>query len=112
MATIATINIGAIANDDTGTSLRDGGGIINSNFTAVNGELVAATAQAAANLASINGLGTLSALSTVGAAQITAGAVGTAALANVGVTTAKIALLAVDTAQLANDGVTQAKMGL
>lgn len=56
------------------------------------------------------GLGALAVLSTVGASEITDGAVGTAELANAAVTTAKIADANVTTAKIADNNVTTAKI--
>ncbi len=41
MATITQVNIGTTADDNTGTTLRDGGNLLNQNDAAINAELVA-----------------------------------------------------------------------
>ncbi|MGI9494211.1 MAG: hypothetical protein ACR2QF_17610, partial [Geminicoccaceae bacterium] len=91
MAAITPVGIGAAPNDGNGDPLRTAFTLINANEAALNAELIAATTQAAANLALINGLGALAALDSVTAAQIDAGAVDTSELANLAVTAAKIA---------------------
>ena len=70
MATIITHNIGAAPNDGSGDTLRQAFADVNSNFAAVNAELITATADTATNTAAIAALGTLANLNTVGTAQI------------------------------------------
>lgn len=114
MATIATIVLGTVANDDTGEGLRLGGVKINDNFAALNAEAVA-------NTAAIAALGALAALNTVGTSQIdndavtalkiAANAVETAKINALAVTAAKIAANAVETAKVNDGAITRPKLG-
>lgn len=75
MATLTLVNIGAAPDDGNGDAPRTAFNSINGSLTALNNELVTATALSIANESDIAGLGALSALDTVATALIEGSAV-------------------------------------